>query len=239
VSNTGNSLLEDVTVDDSRVSVVTPASVDLPVFGQQLFTSDPYVVTQADVDAGGVANTATATGLDPDDNPVVSPEDSEFVPTPERNPALELDKIASLNDTNTNGFADLGETIDYTFEVTNTGNVTLTGVSVVDDRATGISAPVSLAPGASHVFTSDPYVVVQADLNIGVVHNSAVAEGTGPLGPVESNIDIADVATPVPDPHLTLHGRADRAPPRRARTHPRQPQLGSRHAPRTRAAYEA
>ncbi len=204
VSNTGNSPIADVTVDDSLVSGVTPAPVDLPVFGQQLFTSAPYVVTQADVDAGGVPNTATATGVDPDDNQVVSPEDSEFVATPERDPSLSLDKIATLNDTNNNTVADLGETIEYTFVVTNTGNVTLTDVSVTDDRVTGMSAPVTLAPDASHEFTADPYTVVQEDLNVGVVHNSAIAGGSSALGAVTSNTDTAEVLTPVPDPHLTL-----------------------------------
>ena len=100
--------------------------------------------------------------------------------------------------------ADLGETIDYTFLVTNSGNVTLTDVSVTDDRVTGISAPVTLALGASHEFTSDPYTVVQADLNVGVVQLLALADGSSALGEITSNTDVADVLTPVPDPHLTL-----------------------------------
>ncbi len=147
-----------------------------------------------------MTNVATAIGVDQDENLVTSDEDSEFVPTPPRDPVLTLDKTADLNDTNGNGVADLGESIDYTFAVENTGNVTLTGVTVVDDRVSGLSASVTLAPGETHVFTADAYVVVQADLNIGVVHNTAVANGTSPLGPVESNTDSAEVPTPVPDP---------------------------------------
>lgn len=204
VRNTGNTPLTDVTVDDSLVAGVTPASVDLPVFGEQLFTSTPYAVTQADVDAGGVTNVASATGLDPNDGAVVSEEDSEFVPTTPREPAITLDKQAELNDTNNNGVADLGETIDYTFTVQNTGNVTVSDVAITDDRVTGLSAPVTLAPGDSHVFTADPYVVVQSDLNTGLVHNAAVANGTSPLGPVASNTDSTEVPTPVPNPLLSL-----------------------------------
>lgn len=202
--NTGNAPVADVTIDDSLVAGVTPASVDLPVFGEQLFTSTPYVVTQADVDAGGVTNVASAIGLDPNGSPVTSEDDSEFVPTVPRTPAITLDKQAELNDTNSNGAADLGETIDYTFTVENTGNVTVTDVTLVDDLVTGISASVSLAPGAMNVFTADPYVVTQADLNTGSVNNSAVAEATSPLGPVESNTDDTQIPTPVPDPLLTL-----------------------------------
>jgi uncharacterized repeat protein (TIGR01451 family) len=204
VRNTGNTPLEDVTVDDSRVSGVAPAPVSLPVFGEQLFTADPYIVTQGDVDAGGITNVATAIGLDQDQNLVTSAEDTEFVPTTPRQPALTLDKTAELNDTNNNGVADLGETIDYTFAVENTGNVTLTDVTVVDDRVTGLSASVTLAPGETHVFTADPYVVVQSDLNTGVVHNTASATGVSALGPVASDPDSAQVPTPDPDPELTL-----------------------------------
>ncbi|WP_169513972.1 DUF7507 domain-containing protein [Agromyces subbeticus] len=204
VRNTGNAPLTDVTVDDSLVAGVTPEPVDLPVFGEQLFTSTPYVVTQADVDAGGVTNIATAIGLGPDEDPVVSEEDTEFVPTPPREPAITLDKQAELNDTNGNGVADLGETIDYTFTVENTGNVTVTDATIVDDLVSGISASVTLAPGETNVFTADPYVVTQADLNTGSVNNSAIADAVSPIGPVESNTDTTKVLTPVPDPLLTL-----------------------------------
>ena len=186
VSNTGNSTIEDVTVDDSLVSGVTPAPVDLPVFGQQLFTSAPYIVTQ-----GGCRCRRRAQHRDRDGSSTLTTTRSSRRRTasscrrPERDPELTLDKVATLNDTNNNTVADLGETIDYTFLATNTGNVTLTDVSVTDDRVTGMSAPVTLAPGASHEFTSDAYTVVQADLNVGVVHNSAVADGSSALGAVD------------------------------------------------------
>jgi len=70
VENTGNVDLTDVTVDDPKVSGLDPASADIKAGEDQTFTSDPYTVTDDDVEAGEVANTATASGTDPFDNSV-------------------------------------------------------------------------------------------------------------------------------------------------------------------------
>lgn len=204
VANVGNAPVAAVTIDDPRVSGITPASADVPVFGQRDFTAAPYTVTQEDIDAGGVPNVASAAGTDPLGGDVISNDASDFVATIERAPALTLDKVATLNDTNGNGLADLGEIIDYTFVVENTGNVTITDVAITDARVTGISAPVDLAPAATHTFTAAPYVVTQADLNTGVVHNTATAAGDTTVGAVQSNVDTTDVLTPDPDPELSL-----------------------------------
>ena len=44
-----------------------------------------------------------------------------------------MDKIAHLDDFNGNGYADAGETIRYTFKVTNIGGVRLAPVTISDD----------------------------------------------------------------------------------------------------------
>ncbi|PJI54116.1 hypothetical protein CTI14_19495 [Methylobacterium radiotolerans] len=81
-----------------------------------------------------------------------------------------------------------GQTITYSFLLTNTGNVTMTdvGVDEVSFSGTG-TAPVitcpaaaaSLAPGASVTCTA-PYVVTQADVDAGRLTNTAVATGEPP-----------------------------------------------------------
>ena len=80
--------------------------------------------------------------------------------------------------------------------MTNTGNVTLTGI-VVDDPRPGIgpiACPVtSLAPGeASNC--SATYQATQADLDAGRIDNTATASGAPPVGiPVVSGTDTETV----------------------------------------------
>ena len=66
VTNDGNVTLTNVTIDDPTVSMAGG-----PIVGLAPGISDPttftgtYSITQADIDAGFVANTATASGTDP------------------------------------------------------------------------------------------------------------------------------------------------------------------------------
>ncbi|MDV6228358.1 hypothetical protein R2G56_18875, partial [Nitratireductor aquimarinus] len=60
-------------------------------------------------------------------------------------PALSLNKTGVLNDLNGNDLIDLGETITYSFLVTNTGTVTMTDVTVDDPLLT--NAGVALDQG--------------------------------------------------------------------------------------------
>ena len=69
-----------------------------------------------------------------------------------------------------------GRLLTYTFVVTNTGNVTLTGVSVTDPlwaAARLRRRPPSLAPGARTCTAT--YSVTQADVDAGSVNNTATA----------------------------------------------------------------
>ena len=205
VTNTGDTPLTGVTVDDPRLPTgITPATQDLPFGAVRTFTGT-YTVTQADIDAGSVLNTATASGDDPTGTPVDSLESTDEIPTPDRDPELSLVKTGTLDDTNDNDLADVGETASYAFEVENTGNVTITDVAITDPRVTGLTpATVTLAPGAVQTFSADPYVVTQADVNRGQVFNSATAGGTSPLGPISSPPSEERIDTPDPDPGLEL-----------------------------------
>ena len=89
-------------------------------------------------------------------------------------------KTGTFNDENGDGFAQLGETIAYSFLVSNGGNVTLTNVSVTDPLVPVITCPSgnpipSLAVGASET-CSGSYSVTQADIDAGSRANVATAD---------------------------------------------------------------
>lgn len=207
VRNTGNVTVEDVVVDDPMVSDISPASASIAPGDSQVFTADDYTVTQADVDGGGpIVNRASATGSDPDGGEVTSPEDTTSTDTVTRAPGLSIEKSAEITtDDGQSDKADEGDVITYTFEVTNTGNVTMANVRV-EDALPGLSptSPLqvaTLAPDADATFTAT-YTVTQADVDAGEpVHNSAVATGSGPAGapttsaPDTTDTDVADAET--------------------------------------------
>ncbi|MFT3860586.1 GEVED domain-containing protein [Micropruina sp.] len=199
VTNTGNVTLSDVAVADPKVGAVSCPVTELAP-GESTTCTATYTLTQADVDAGAVVNTATATGTPPTGDPVT---DDDSVTTPvSSEPGLSLDKQAGTPTGNT-----AGSTIDYTFLVTNTGNVTLTDVAVSDPKVGVVSCPVTeLAPGESTTCTAT-YTLTQADVDAGEVVNTATATGTPPTGDPEEPTDT--VTTPVPStPSLSLDKEA-------------------------------
>jgi len=150
--------------------------------GQQVVCTADYTITQGDMDAGGVQNTARATAVDTADTEVVS-EDSSADVTANTAPALSVVKSADAD-----SYDAVGDRIGFSFLVANTGNVTLTGVQVAELSFTGtgslspIDCPVDvLAPGDDVTCTAG-YEITQADLDAGRLDNTASASGQPPAG---------------------------------------------------------
>ncbi|MCP4209840.1 MAG: hypothetical protein GY764_00025, partial [Halieaceae bacterium] len=155
-------------------------------------------VTQADVNAGQIDNTGTAAGEAPggdpnDPNDDITDDDPLSEPV-NQGPAIEI--VKSSNASGTNG---VGDTITYSYAVQNTGNVTLTDLSVTDPHS-GLGAitcaPIAqggtLIPGATTTCTAS-YTVTQADVNAGQIDNTGTAAGEAPGGdPNDPNDDITD-----------------------------------------------
>ncbi len=189
--NTGNVTLKNVVIDDplaglSALTYSWPGAAGTLLPGETVTATATYAITQADIDAGHVANSATTTGTPPVGPPVTPPPGETDTPlTPA--PGMEFTKTADASAVHSP--SKVGDLITYTFTAKNTGNVTLTNVSI-DDPLAGLSALSYTWPGAAGtllpgqtVTATATYAITQADINAGHVANSATTTGTPPTGP--------------------------------------------------------
>ncbi|WP_341956512.1 SpaA isopeptide-forming pilin-related protein [Microbacterium sp. LWH13-1.2] len=185
--------------DMTALSCVPPQGSTL-ASGATMTCTATYVVQQADLDNAPLTNVARATGT-PTVGPNVTDSDDEIIPAG-WTPKIVLDKTASVVDVDQDGVTGLGDHIMYAFDVTNTGNVTVANITVVDDRLTQRSitvtcTPTTIAPTQiAHCVANAPYVVTPADVDAKKVINTAYSTGTDPDGGlVRSNEDSTE--TPI------------------------------------------
>ncbi|WP_411145120.1 hypothetical protein [Streptomyces sp. x-80] len=88
-----------------------------------------------------------------------------------------------------------GRQVPYQYVVTNSGNTTLTGVTVTDDHVTDITCPKTTLASGETMTCTGTYTVTDADGQAGSVTNTAVARGSSDGTEVTSPPD--DVTLPV------------------------------------------
>ena len=209
VTNTGNVPLTNATVTDTAFSgtgtaptITCPAAAASLAPGASVTCAAGYTATQADADSGKITNTATATATSPPgDGTPVSPPSTAVVTIPAA-PAITVVKSASPST-----ITAAGQTVTYSFLVTNSGNVSLSDPVVTETTFTGtgaaptVSCPaVSMVPGGTTTCTAT-YVATQADVDAGSVSNTATATATPPAGhapPVSGPSTATVTATPAP-----------------------------------------
>jgi uncharacterized repeat protein (TIGR01451 family) len=168
VTNTGNVTLNPVTLTDNKLGTITlPVSSLAP--GASTTATFKYTITSNDIKAGCITNVATATGT-PLTGSKVSDTDTATVTV--ANPSICVNKTASPTT-----YSAAGNVITYTYVVTNKGNVTLSPVTLTDNKLGTITLPVSsLAPGASTTATFK-YTITSGDVSAGSITNLATAIG--------------------------------------------------------------
>lgn len=184
ISNTGNIAINDIAIDDDLPGL-SGISIDwkghdrsLPA-GSSVTGTATYTVTQEDVDAGKVKNTATVTGTDSHGGSLTA--SSSASTGIERSAAIKTVKTADKTSI-TGDAAKPGTEIRYTVKVTNTGNVTLRNV-ICDDSMQGIGRialdRTQLAPGETATGTA-PHAITQSDIDSGIVTNTASSSADAP-----------------------------------------------------------
>ena len=185
VKNDGNLTIKDIEVTDELTGNTGNKAwkiEELAPGAEETFTAS-YTVTEKDILAGSVVNEATAKGKSPDPEKPDVPVDpgKKEDPTDPAKTSLQVVKTTISEPANGETYA-LGETIEYRITVTNTGNLTVNDVKVLDeltgnigDQALVVEEP--LAPGKKAEFNVS-YTVTEKDILAGSVVNEATATGT-------------------------------------------------------------
>jgi len=214
ILNEGNVTLSGITVEDKLPGlsqIHCPPKTDLAPGDPAMICTATYVVTQADIDAGGIHNVATVKAEDPDGKPVDGKDEIDV--EVDAKPGIQVIKKAELDPPLATGeFAKAGMILKYSFEVTNTGNVTLTDIRV-DDPKLNSKDPVCtvprLAPGLSEICTAT-YTLTQADIDAGGVTNKAFVSAKDPDGdPVDGDDEYTEELDASPGISVVKKGDID------------------------------
>jgi len=218
IRNSGNVTLHDVTAsipgfDGLRVTVAEERLA--PGASAAVSVSD-YTLTQADIDAGTLSVPMQVAAVGPKDQQVR--DDAESVLEFEQQATMSARFGAVLD---AKGAPNAGDTVTLTGTLANTGTVTLADVQVAlpGHEDLTVTAPETIAPGATAKLAIAGYPLSQADIDAGTVRFSLAAAATGPKGQAISADESAEV-TLLQEPQLqsvlsahladTEHGSAPR-----------------------------
>jgi uncharacterized repeat protein (TIGR01451 family) len=184
ITNTGETTLTDLSLVDDRLGEIPLSRTTLAPW-ERVTGSFSVTITEADL-PGPFVNTVVVTAIDPSGKTVT---DSDTLVLFD----LVSDGALTLLKTSDTTEAAVGETITYTYTITNTGDVMLTDLVLTDDHIGEIPLPTSvLTPGESLTVTAI-YTVTEADLP-GPLTNAASITGRGPVGGTtvtETNVSVA------------------------------------------------
>jgi uncharacterized repeat protein (TIGR01451 family) len=191
IENTGDWDLEDIIVEDSLLGDVSSFFPDTLAVGEDFCWDFEYTVPEgADDPLLNVAEVwGTAAGFDPLIEGAVVYDDAD-VEVDLVHPALSIEKTANKE------VAKLNSVIEYTVTVCNDGDVDL--VVDVEDSLEGVLATgMTIPAGECEEFEYD-YIVTQADVDGGILSNTASATATLPpdldldnvIGPVTATFEV-------------------------------------------------
>ena len=191
LSNTGDVPLTNVSVSDDQEGVIAiPAAGS--IVGDDgdgiLQPGETWELTQSGVAvAGSYTNTGTVIAEDSNGDPVSDSDPSNYTG---ETPGIELEKHTNGLDADTTGpLLLVGDSVTWTYFVSNTGGIDLTNVAITDDQEGVISIPAAgsiagdngdgvLQPGETWIITQSGVAVAGNYTNIGTVTAEDTAGGT-------------------------------------------------------------
>ncbi len=173
VTNTGNITLTDIIAYDNKLGSV-PFQLSSLNPRQSLTAILSYTVQTTDF-PGPLINIVTVTGTSAIQPGAVTSATAQETVNLSNGHSITVTKSANVNT------ARIGQTITYTFRVTNTGNVPLTGLVGYDDKLGSISFDpdqLAVTQSATGILT---YTIQQSTLT-GPLRNTAIVSSTAATG---------------------------------------------------------
>lgn len=198
VTNTGNITLTQITVLDDEEGPFDCATATL---GEAESTEWTTVGTAV---VGQYANMVTVSGLPPVGSAVTATATSHYFGT---DPQIVMTKRTNSIDVEDPPGPTLwvGDPVTWTYTVSNTGNVTLTQLALIDDQTGAIACAVTaLAPNETTVCRADGVATVGQYTNVGI----ASARPPGSLAPIETT-DTSYYFGRTPSPSISLEKRTN------------------------------
>ncbi len=175
------------------------------------------LITNADVTAGSVLNTATADGVGVTSNkPAHDQDDFNVTVNPLPTPVIDIEKLGDRTQTA------LNETVTYTLTVTNPGPEDLKDVVVADNRCDGSNPRTKISGDTNNdniLQRTETWtyrctrLITNADVTAGSVLNTATADGVGVTSnkPAHDQDDFNVTVNPLPTPVIDLEKTGDRS----------------------------
>ena len=246
VTNNGNTSVTNVTLFDDIVDLngnvlvlIAPFTPPSPIFissnqgsedgsllvGETAEYSATYILEQSSVDAGGVSNCVLASAGSDATAADVSSEQVCAITEVNPYPSIQATKVASVSD-NGDEISGPGDTINYTIYVQNTGDVTLTSVTVTDSfedyngniltlttQPTFTGSSSSSLEGTLQVLEiatyTASYLVTPNSANSGGVRNSILASGFSPEGIEGNEVAVSVEVTDISDDNDDTDGNTE------------------------------
>ncbi|MCO8272813.1 DUF11 domain-containing protein [Actinoplanes sp. TRM 88003] len=182
ITNRGNVTVGHLAVTDEMITTVTCPATTLAVGATVVCTSaGDYEVTQDDLDAGVLIINdvlVEGQGVAPG-SPLAKAEHSARVPVAAAVTALTV----TITPSGPSGALTLGDRVTYAYAVRNTGNVTMSQVTVTDSRLGGATCPAATVAPATTMTCAGAavYAVSQADVDTGgTIDSTARVLGRAP-----------------------------------------------------------
>ena len=190
-TNDGSTTLNNVIVSDTKISPSSNTCASVAP-GATCVLSGTYQVTQGDVDAGTIDNTGSVTSTE-----VPGPIDTPVISTP-----VAQNASWSVNKTTISIPSVVGDTLDYTFTVINTGNVSINSVGVSDSKCSSaisldsgdINGNIILDAGEIFVYSCVSIPVTIAETGVGIVTNNVTVSGLLNVGAIPDVTDSLNTA---------------------------------------------